>query len=433
MTASAEVAPPPASGGLLSLEEARTRMLTGVEPLGVEEVTLAAAVGRVVATALTARVTLPPWDNSSMDGFAVRSADLVGASAAPVELRVVGEVAAGHPPEPVVERGTAVRVLTGAMIPSGADAVVPVEQTDAQPGVAALPGRVRIMAAVAPGTHIRERGSDLAAGEPVAARGTLVRPATVALLAAAGHATVAVHRRPRVGILGTGDELVPAGQPLANGRIHDSNSVALAAQAAAVGADVRELGIAPDRPEAVVERLEAGLATCDVVIVSGGVSVGAHDVVKEAFARLGRIDLWRVAVQPGKPVAFGSVGRADGRVLLFGLPGNPVSSFVTFELFVRPVLRRMTGHGDVVGRRIIRATLGSDVSKSPGRRAFIRVSLAPDPSAPSGWRADLAGGQGSHVLSALAAADGLAVIPEDVPGLPAGAEVDAWRFDEEGT
>jgi molybdopterin molybdotransferase len=418
---------------LLRLEEARERMLAGVEPLGLERVALTRAVGRVLAEPIVALVTLPPWDNSAMDGFAVRAADVADASTErPVRLRVTGEVAAGHAPNATVEPATAVRILTGGMLPLGADAVVPVEDTDASPGIAERPAFVKICSAVERGTHVRRAGSDLRKGARLLEPGAGLRPASLAVAAAAGHGDVAVHRRPSVAVLGTGDELVPAGQPRGPAQIHDSNSVGLAAQAADAGADVISLGIAADRLESVTDRLRTGIADADIVIASGGVSVGAHDVVKDAFVQLGTMELWRVAVQPGKPLAFGVAARPDGEMArFFGLPGNPVSSFVTFELFVRPVLRRLAGHRDVIGRPTVAARLTDRVASSPGRRTFVRVTLVPDPAVPGAWLASSAGQQGSHVLSALAAADGLAIVPEEVDGLPAGAQVEVIRLDQE--
>ena len=422
-----------AETGLISPEEALSRMLRGLSALPPESVPLEAAVGRVLAEPVTARVTMPPFDNSAMDGFAVHAADVAGSTpAAPVRLRVVGEVAAGHVPQGRVRPGSAMRVLTGAMLPPGADAVVPVEETDALPGMAELPAAVEIRVAAPVGQHVRRAGSDIVAGQPLLMAGMAVRPATLALLATAGLAAVRVHRRPRVAVLSTGDELVAPGEPLGPGQIHDSNAPMLAAQAGQLGAEVRRLGSAPDDVEAVRGLIAEALTWADVLLVSGGVSVGARDVVKLAFESFGALDVWRVAVQPGKPLAFGRAPRPGaGELCFFGLPGNPVSSFVTFELFARPVLRALAGHGHPAARAIVRARLAEPVSKGPARRAFLRVMLESDPARAGGRLARLAGGQGSHVLSALAAADGLAVVPEGVPGLPAGAEVEVWLLDRE--
>jgi len=422
MTATAS---PPA---LLSLDKARARMLDGLEPLPAEEVALDDALGRVLVADLVSRLTLPPWDNSAMDGFAVRAADVAGALPGdPSFLEVIGEASAGRLPNVTVGPGAAVRILTGAPVPPGADAVVPVELTDASPGVTELPHRVAIASPVAVGAHIRRAGSDLRAGQTLLERGAELSPAALAVAAAGGYARLSVHRRPRVALIATGDELVPPGGALGPAQIPDSNSVGLAAQAREAGAEVRSLGISRDDRDDVLGRLREGLAWADVVVASGGVSVGAHDMVKDAFTEIGRIDLWRVAVQPGKPLAFGRAPAAGrpGEVLLFGLPGNPVSSVVTFELFVRPVLRLLAGHPDVIGRQVVRAALEQAVTKAAGRRAFLRVKLTADGS---GWRAALAGGQDSHVLSALAAADGLAIIPEEHDALPAGSEVEVIRI-----
>jgi molybdopterin molybdotransferase len=427
----------------MTLDDARARMLDGVAPLPAESVALDVALGRVLAEAIDSRLTLPPWDNSAMDGFAVRAADVAGASRAhPVALDVTGEAAAGSSANAEVAAGTTVRILTGARLPTGADAVIPVEETDAPMGVADLPRHVEVFAPRPPGAHIRRAGSDLREGYPLLDAGMHLSAAALAVAAAGGHATLRVHRAPRVAILATGNELAAVGEPLGPDQIPDSNSVGLAAQARELSAEVRSFGIALDDLADVVDRLRQALAWADVVVVSGGVSVGAHDVVKDAFAQVGQVDLWRVAVQPGKPLAFGrapAYGRT-GDVLLFGLPGNPVSSFVTFELFVRPVLRRLSGHADVIGREIVRARLADAVSKSPGRRAFLRVRLERsgdgardgdghgDGIGAGAWTARLAGGQDSHVLSALAVSDGLAVVSEDDDSLPAGSEVEVIRL-----
>jgi len=415
---------------LMSLEEARARMLDGLAALPTEVVALGDAAGRVLAEDLTSRHTLPPWDNSAMDGFAVIAADVgTAAKEAPVRLAVTGEAAAGRIADVVVTRGNAVRILTGAPLPKGADAVVPVENTDARPGVADLPHEVTVFSAASPGAHIRRAGSDLSAGAPLLAARTELTPAAIAVAAAGGHAQVTVHLWPRVALLATGDELVAPGEPLGPAQIPDSNTFGLAAQARELGAEVQILGIARDDLDDVLAKLRQGLEWADVIVASGGVSVGAHDVVKDAFARIGRIDLWRIAVQPGRPLAFGRAPAADGQreVLLFGLPGNPVSSLVTFELFVRPVLRRLAGHEDVIGRDIVRATLDAPVTKAPKRRTFVRVALTQTATG-TGWQASLAGGQDSHVLSALAAADGLAIIGEEFDAVPAGTEVKVIRI-----
>jgi molybdenum cofactor synthesis domain-containing protein len=414
---------------LLSLEDALRRMLAGVVPLPATECPVSGVHGSVLARDITARYTLPPWDDSAMDGYAVRSADVAGASAArPVRLRVIGEVAAGHGATDQVVPGTSVRVLTGAMLPPGADAVVRVEDTDAAAGVAVLPDSVGIRVAVSPGTSVRAAGSDVRAGDLVLAAGSVMAPHRIGVLVAAGHGAAQVHPRPRVAILSTGDELVPAGEPISGAQIPDSSSAALAAQVTDAGGEAISLGIARDDRQDIIERLRRGVEGADIVVASGGVSVGAHDEVRLAFEDIGRIDLWRVAVQPGKPLAFGRCVASDGRpVLLFGLPGNPVSSFVTFELFVRPVIRRMAGHTDPGGRTIVRARLADQARTDPGRRAFLRVRLGADGQGRP--VATLAGGQGSHMLSGLAAADGLAIVPEGVGNVDAGAEVDVIRLD----
>jgi molybdopterin molybdotransferase len=394
--------------------------------VGVDE-----ALGRVLAEDVRARDTLPPWDDSAMDGFAVRSADVAAASAdEPVVLTVVGEAAAGHAATTAVSDGTAVRILTGAPLPPGADAVVRVEDTDAAAGVAELPARVAIRVAVAPGTAVRAAGSDLRSGDTVLVAGTRITARHVAALVAAGRATVSVHALPRVAILATGDELVPPGEALGGARIPDSSSAGIAAQVREGGGIAVALGIAPDDRRVIRERLATGIDGADVVVVCGGVSVGAHDEVRPALDEVGTVDLWRVAVQPGKPLTFGRARTRDGRtVLLFGLPGNPVSSFVTFELFVRPVLRRMGGLRDLSGRAIIRARMASAASVDPARRGFLRVVIeASDGGLPV---ARLAGSQGSHMLSGLAASNGLAVVPEGMGRVEAGTEVDVIRLDHE--
>ena len=421
--------------------------------LPAEMVALSDSLGRVLAADVVAATDLPPWDNSAMDGYAIRAADVAGATeAAPVLLRVAGEVAAGSASETAVLPGRALRIATGAPMPPGADAVVAVEQTtplaaDGSAGprgreaTGPLPARIRVHEATLPGRSVRRRASDLQLGRAVLAAGRAIGPAELAIIAAGGVARVAVHARPRVAVLSTGDELRRAGSDLGAAGIPDSNGPALVALCAAAGAEARHLGIAPDRLEPTLELLRSAIVDADLVIVSGGVSVGPYDVVRGAFAQVGTVDLWRAAIQPGKPFAFGTAPRGEHRpgppVLLFGLPGNPVSVFVTFEVFVRPALRRLAGRTQAaLLRPVDAAVLEEAVTKSIGRRTFLRVAALRDPAtgapvrdAAGRVRVALAGGQESHQLSALAAADGLAVVPESVASLPAGAGVELWWLD----
>ncbi len=447
---------------LLSVEEARDAVFKAIAgPTPSEVAWLSEARGRVAAEPVTSPIALPPWDNSAMDGYAIRSADVAAADEdAPTRLEVIGEVRAGQAPDVTVRRGSAVRIATGAPVPPGADAVVPVEQTTplGADGAAAgprgrdatgpLPAAVLVHAATPIGGSIRRAGSDLAAGSRILDAGTVLTPAAIGLAAGVGLDQLSVHRRPVVGILATGDEVRSPGSELGPAGIPDANGPALIAMIEAAGGDPRVLGIAKDRLDDVKARICAGLVEgADAVIVSGGVSVGPYDVVRSAFEAYGTVDLWRVAVQPGKPFAFGT-GRVPGTAkgaderapaLMFGLPGNPVSTFVTFELFVRPAIRRLGGHrDDDLFRPVDRAVLADPVTKSSGRRAFIRVVVERDGHGRTRRddhgrvRASLAGGpggQGSHVLSALAKADALAVIPESDDSLPARAEVELWWLD----
>ena len=448
---------PPNADRLLSVEEARSAVLGAISgPTDAEVVYLSVARGRILAEDVMSLTALPPWDNSAMDGYAIRAADVSGASdAGPVLLAVIGEVRAGSAPDVAVERGTAVRIATGAPIPPRADAVVQVELTTpadvtgaalgarGRDATGPLPAAVLVHQAIGVGAAIRRAGDDLAEATLVLSVGTRLGAAAITLAAGSGNETLRVHRQPRIGILATGDEVRAAGRALGPAGIPDANGPGLAALAEEAGASAQTLGIAADRIEDVRARLKVALyGDLEAVVVSGGVSVGPYDVVRAAFAEIGRMELWRVAVQPGKPFAFGVVDRPDGgRCLLFGLPGNPVSSFVTFELFVRPAIRRLAG---IPENRLLRstdrATLLDGASKAPGRRAYLRVVAERD--ADGAPRRDAAGrvgvrlagggrGQGSHVLSALALADGLAIVPESVDAVAPGGPVDLWWLDRD--
>jgi len=440
---------PTVSQGMLSVEEARESVLAVAAPVEAERLPVPEALGRVAAEPATARVSLPPWANSAMDGYAVRAADTAGASeTAPIELHVIGDLAAGAAPTGTVTPGNAIRIATGGRLPVGSDAVVAVEATtplDAngrsgprgRDATGPVPAAIQVHEETPVGGSVRDAGSDIGAGATLIEPGTAITAAHITLLAGTGVEHVRVHRRPRIAVLATGDEVRGPGQDLGAAGIPDANGPGLRALVTAAGADPMDLGIATDDLDDVLTRLRRGLdSDADAVIVSGGVSVGPYDVVKRAIETVGRMDLWRVAVQPGKPFAFGTADRSDGGrpVLLFGLPGNPVSSAVTFELFVRPAIRKLAGRRHLL-RPVDRAILADAVTKSHGRRAFMRVEIERDadgmPVRDDRGRiqARLAGGQGSHVISALAAADALAVIPEADDSLPAGSDVALWWLD----
>jgi len=405
----------------VSVEEARALVLEATPVLEPERVTAAEALGRVLAEAVVSGRTLPPADVSAMDGYAVRAADLARASAgAPVALRVVYEVAAGGAPERPLGSGEAARIFTGAPIPPGADAVVPQEEAQAA-GEAA-----RFRAPAAPGACVRPAGEDVREGERVLAPGERLGPAQIGMLAALGRTLVAVHRRPRVALLSGGDELVEPDEPAPPGRIVSSNSYTLAAQCREAGAEPAYLGIARDRPEALERLLRAGLHA-DVLVSSAGVSVGDHDYVRPVLEKLGcRLVFWGVRMKPGFPLAFGTFAEGRGP-LVFGLPGNPVSAMVTFELFVRPALRKLAGHRALF-RPTLEAVLDEPLRKSPGRAHFVRVALA---RRRDGIHAAPTGNQSSGVLRSMVLAHGLLVFAADAAELPAGARVRIHVIDPE--
>ena len=325
---------------MLTVEEALEQILARASVLEAESVDVTSALGRILAEPIVSGREIPPWANSSMDGYAVRAADTRGG---PAQLRVVGRIAAGSLPSRTVGAGEAVRIFTGAPLPDGADAVVPQEDVEVEGDRVRVPGRV------AAGAYVRPRGEDVRRGDRVLSPGQRLGPAEIGLLATLGHSPVRVHRRPRVAILSTGNELADLGTEPGPGQIPNTNTYSLMAQVTEAGAVAVNLGIAPDRLEAIEERLAWG-RDADVVLSSAGVSVGELDLVREALTRSGaELHLWRVSMRPGKPITFGSWARR----LVFGLPGNPVSAMVTFELFVRPALLRMSGRLDIDRPRLV--------------------------------------------------------------------------------
>lgn len=404
---------------MLSVEEAQERVLSAFEPLEAERVPILEATGRILAEDVYADADIPPHANSSMDGYAVRATDTAGASPeSPVRLRVTGDLPAGHVPEQEVTPGAAIRIMTGAPLPPGADAVVKVEDTKMDDE------HVRIFAAVEPGNYVRPAGEDVREGSLVLRQGTWLRPQEVGMLAALGGREVPVTRKPRVAILATGDELVAIDEPLAPGKIRNTNTYSNASQVIVHGGEPILLGIARDTVEELTAKIQAGLDhDVDLFLTSGGVSVGDFDLVKDVLAAEGEMNFWRVRMKPGKPLAFGHIGSpstgSGHSVPVLGLPGNPVSVMVSFEMFVRPALLKMQGMTDWQ-RPTVEATLTDAIEHKDERRHFVRVRLAWEEGE---YHAHLTGAQGSGILSSMLKANALAIIPEEWAHAPAGARV----------
>ena len=391
-----------------TVDEHLTEVLSVVGPLAPLEMGLLDAHGCVLAEDVRSAGSLPSFDNASMDGYAVRVADL---EHLPATLPVTGDVAAG-PASPLrVQPGLCVRIMTGAVLPAGADAVVPVEWTDG--GIA----QVRIDRRPDLGAHIRRIGEDVTAGELVLANGSHLGSSQIGLAAAIGRSRLVVRPRPRVVVVSTGSELVEPGTRLSPGQIPDSNSLALTTAAIEAGAIAYRVGIIPDDPRRLLATLEDQLVRADLLVTSGGVSVGAYDVVKEVLSRLGTVGFHKVAMQPGMPQGFGTIGPDSTPV--FGLPGNPVSALVSFETFVRPALRRMLG-AEQVERPRVSAVTTTELTSPPGKRSFLRVWLEVVDGA---YRVSPVSGAGSHLMAGMARANALAVLAEEVERVPAGDAV----------
>jgi molybdopterin molybdotransferase len=390
---------------MLTVEEALDAIVSRVSVLGTEQVDVVGAWGRVLAEPVVSRREIPPWPNSSMDGYAVRAED-TGRGAA---LAVVGRVEAGGLPARAIGRGEAMRIFTGAPLPEGADTVVPQEDVDAGDDRIALHGELERAA------YVRERGEDVRVGDRVLEPGTVLSAAEMGLLATLGYGQVRVYRRPRVAILSTGNELADLGTEPGPGQIPNTNTYTLMAQVLEAGADPMSLGVARDRLEAIEERVRAA-RDADVLVSSAGVSVGELDLVRDALTNAGaELHLWRVSMRPGKPITFGSL---SGRPI-FGLPGNPVSAMVTFEVFVRPALLKMAGRRRLTRPRV-RARALAAVPNPGSRRGYLRVQLEP---VEQGLGARLTGEQGSAILRSMVAADGLAVVPPDTI-VPSGGDLE---------
>ncbi len=418
---------------MLPVEDALARILDLCDPLATETLPIDAAVGQVLAESIVAPFDIPPLDNTAMDGYAVQSASTEGASeSAPLRLRVVGELAAGYVYAGAVGAGEAVRIMTGAPMPDGADTIVPFEETD-EFGLRA-PGQahttiedVGILKAAAAGANIRRRGEDVRRGDRVLEAGAVLRGPEVAVLASLGVGEAQVVRRPRVAILSTGDELLSPGQPPAPGKIYDSNSYGLSALVQQYGGVPIRSGIASDTIEALTAKIQEALVDADLLITSAGVSRGDFDVVKEVLVREGAIDFWTVRMKPGKPLAFGQFAAAGGRrVPHIGLPGNPVSSLLAFELFGRLAIQKLMGRSPQ-SRPVLRAIAEQDIVNTDARRVYARATMELDSEGQ--WHARLTGPQGSGVLTSMALANGYAICPEDAERIHAGEECDVIMVD----
>ena len=406
---------------MLSVAEAQRVILSHIQPCGVESATLLESLGRVLAEDVIAQDDVPPFDNSGMDGYAVRADDVKDAGRdSPVTLNVVADIAAGHPSDVVIKPGQAARIMTGAPVPAGADAVVPVEATD-EPMRGALPAQVKVLANSKRGEHVRLAGGDIRRRQKALSAGALIRPAEIALMAALGVTQVRVIRRPRAAVLATGDELVEPGERLLPGQIRNANGWSTAAQVMRYGGLPIQLGIARDTADDLRAKLAEGLAAkADVFVVSAGVSVGAYDLVKDVVASEGELNFWRVRMRPGKPLAFGHYHS----VPFFGLPGNPVSAMLTFEQFVRPAVIKLSGRAN--WQKPVREVELAEAVTSDGRETYARAWVGREGER---YVARLSGGQGSNVLSALAAANALVIIPAGQTRVEAGARVLAQMLD----
>ena len=412
---------------MISVEEALGKILSYVEVLDPEEKPILDCLGQVLAEDIYSTIDIPPLDNSAMDGYAVQAGDTRGANkSSPRHLAVVGEVAAGSMPTEEVRSGVAIRIMTGAPLPKGADAVVRFEDTD-EVDRKSSQGRlwqIGILHQVEEGSNVRCKGEDISKGGLVLKKGTMLRPPEIGLLASLGRPTALVIRRPIVSVLATGDELTDVEQPLSPGKIYNSNTYTIAAEILSYGGIPKILGIGGDSIQSLAEKISEGLDT-DMFITSGGVSLGDYDIVKDVLAKSGEIAFWTVCMKPGKPLAFGVIKQGGKRVPHLGLPGNPVSSMVTFEQFARPAILKMLGKR-VLAKPTIQAIMEDDVENNEGRRAFTRVMVI---KRNGKYYACLTGPQGSGILTSMAKANGLAIIPEDSKGVRSGDIVQVQMLD----
>ena len=416
---------------MISVEEALAKVLAYVEVLERENKPILDSLDQVLAEDIYSDIDIPPMDNSAMDGYAVQAESTYGASKLlPGNLTIVGELAAGSVYPGEVKPGTVIRIMTGAPLPRGADAVVPFEETDELDRKSSQGelSQISILRQVEKGTNVRSRGEDIAKGELVLRKGTVLRPSEIGVLASLGCSEVSVIRCPVVSILATGDEIIDVGQPLAPGQIYDSNTYTIAAQVLRYGGIPRIIGIGRDSVQSLTQKLDEGLNS-DMLITSGGVSQGDYDIVKDVLAKCGEIAFWTVCMKPGKPLAFGIISNLENgrekKVPHLGLPGNPVSSMITFEQFARPAILKMMGKKNF-SKPTIQAVIEDEVKNTDRRRIFARVVVT---KRSGQYYARLTGPQGSGILTSMAKANGLAVIPEDIERVKAGNTVQVQMLD----
>jgi molybdopterin molybdotransferase len=412
---------------MVSVEQALEEILSGVEVLEPETKPILDCLGQVLAEDIRSTIDIPPLDNSAMDGYAVKAEDTCGASeASPKILSVTGKIAAGSMPRGEVKRGSAIRIMTGAPLSQGADAVVPFEDTDEVARKASHRdlSQIGILREVREEMNIRRKGEDIAKGSLVLKKGTVLRPSEIGVLASLGHPAVAVIRRPVVSILATGDELTDIDQPLPEGKIYNSNTYTIASEVRRYGGIAKILGIGRDSVRSLEQKIDEGL-DADMLITSGGVSKGDYDVVKDVLTKCGEITLQTVCMKPGKPSAFGMIGKGSRKIPHLGLPGNPVSSMVTFEQFARPAILKMMGKSSLA-KPSIQAIMEDDIVDTDMRRLFARVTVA---KRNGKYYARVTGPQGSGILTSMVKANGLAVIPENTKRVKKGDIVEVQMLD----
>ena len=407
---------------MISVEAALEIILSEIKPLGMERVNILSTMGRVLGEDIVADTDNPPWDNSAMDGYAVRAVDTKDASKdQPVTLQIIEDLPAGYVAKKCVKRGQTIRIMTGAPMPKGADAVIMVEETERQEARGKRQ-EVKVFKEAKVGDNVRKAGEDFKKGDIVLRKGMTIRPAEIGMLAAVGKPNVYLYQRPKIAVLSTGDELIEIEETPMNGKIRNSNSYTIAAQIKTCGAVPIQLGIARDTKKDLKEKLEFGL-TADCVVSSGGVSVGDFDFVKDVLKQMGsEMRFWKVAMKPGKPLAFGVIANKPA----FGLPGNPISSMVAFEQFVRPAILKMMGKKDIF-KRAFDALLTKPVNKKAGRMHFVRAALEQKNGR---FYATPLEGQGSGILSSMVKANCLVILPEDAKDAEKGSKVKVQPMDE---